>query len=398
MEDFEHFNEEENNSNEIKVLGVGGCGTNTVNYIFNEKKTTGVDFIVCNTDKQHLSASPVYESNKILLGKNTKKGLGAGTNPEVGANAAEESRDTIKLMLSGTEMLFITAGMGKGTGTGASPVIADIAKELDILTVAIVTIPFKNEGIGVNKRAKEGLENLKEKVDSLIVVNNQKFYTVYGDEPDITMPEIQAKADDVLANALLIISNIVTHNTRQNVDLKDVRTVLKNSGTCFIGYAEASGDNFAEDVVEGIFQYSRLLENNKIKGADKLIVQMISKRPLPVSKDKYITESIQKATGRVIEDTIYGRGENEEIKADIVLNVIARITKETPQEVQNKNLPSKNNSNAIKVHSLYSEKKKSITYEEYKKKYGKNFKPKKDSEKKIAQLLLPFDEDKGDNN
>ena len=232
------FDLPKNQSNVIKVIGVGGGGSNAINHMF-QLGIKGVDFVICNTDAQALENSTV--PNKIQLGVSLTEGLGAGANPEIGEQAAVESFDEIKNMLDvNTKMVFITAGMGGGTGTGAAPVIAKQAKEMDILTVGIVTIPFQFEGRMRNEQAQRGVEKLRSHVDSLIVINNNKLREVYG---NLGFKAGFSKADEVLATASRGIAEVITHHYTQNIDLRDAKTVLSNSGTAIMGSASASGAN-----------------------------------------------------------------------------------------------------------------------------------------------------------
>lgn len=227
------FDLPKNKSNVIKVIGVGGGGSNAINYMFRQG-IKGVDFVVSNTDAQALSESAV--PIKIQLGATLTEGLGAGANPEIGASAAKESVDDLQTLLTTqTKMVFITAGMGGGTGTGAAPIIAQMAKDLDILTVGIVTMPFQFEGKLRMDQAQIGLDNMKQAVDSLIVINNNKLREVYG---NLGFKAGFAKADEVLATAARGIAEVITHHYTQNIDLKDAKTVLTNSGTAIMGSGE----------------------------------------------------------------------------------------------------------------------------------------------------------------
>src|SRR5690606_24076298 len=231
----------------------------------------GVDFVICNTDAQALDNSPV--PNKIQLGVSLTEGLGAGANPDVGEQAAIESFDEIKRMLdTHTKMVFITAGMGGGTGTGAAPIIAKQAKEMDILTVGIVTIPFQFEGKMRNEQAQRGVEKLRAQVDSLIVINNNKLREVYG---NLGFKAGFSKADEVLATASRGIAEVITHHYTQNIDLRDAKTVLSNSGTAIMGSAVASGASRASDAITKALD-SPLLNDNKIKGAKNVLLLIVS--------------------------------------------------------------------------------------------------------------------------
>ncbi|HTO35390.1 MAG TPA: cell division protein FtsZ, partial [Flavobacterium sp.] len=264
------FDLPKNQSNVIKVIGVGGGGSNAINHMF-KQGIKGVDFVVCNTDSQALQNSPV--PNKIQLGINLTEGLGAGANPEVGQQSALESMEDIEKMLdSNTKMVFITAGMGGGTGTGAAPVIAQMAKEKDILTVGIVTIPFQFEGKIRYAQAMEGVKRLGKQVDSLIVINNNKLREVYG---NLGFKAGFSKADEVLSTASKGIAEVITHHYTQNIDLKDAKTVLSNSGTAIMGSAKAEGENRAKDVIMAALD-SPLLDDNKITGAKNVLLLVVS--------------------------------------------------------------------------------------------------------------------------
>ena len=264
------FDLPKNKSNVMKVMGVGGGGSNAVNYMY-KQGIKGVDFIVCNTDSQALEESPV--PNKIQLGVNLTEGLGAGANPEIGKLAALESYEELKNLLeTQTKMLFITAGMGGGTGTGAAPIIAEMAKEFDILTVGIVTIPFNFEGKNRELQAIKGLEKLKRSVDSLIIINNNKLREVYG---NLGFKEGFSKADEVLATAAKGVAQVITHHYTQNIDLKDAKTVLSNSGTAIMGSSTASGSNRANEAVIKALD-SPLLNDNKIEGSKNVLLLIIS--------------------------------------------------------------------------------------------------------------------------
>ncbi|MBX9808402.1 MAG: cell division protein FtsZ, partial [Flavobacteriaceae bacterium] len=260
------FDLPKNQSNVIKVIGVGGGGSNAINHMFRQG-IAGVDFVVCNTDSQALQTSPV--PNKIQLGVNLTEGLGAGAKPEVGQQAALESIEEIEKMLdANTKMVFITAGMGGGTGTGAAPVIAQLAKERGILTVGIVTIPFQFEGKNRSEQAMEGVERLRKQVDSLIVINNNKLREVYG---NLGFKAGFSKADEVLATASKGIAEVITNHLTMNIDLKDAKTVLSDSGTAIMGSFVASGVDRAKIAIQSALD-SPLLNDNKITGAKNVLL------------------------------------------------------------------------------------------------------------------------------
>lgn len=311
------FDLPKNQSNVIKVIGVGGGGSNAINHMF-KQGIKGVDFIVCNTDSQALQNSPV--PNKIQLGVGLTEGLGAGANPEVGQQSALESIDDIEKMLdTNTKMIFITAGMGGGTGTGAAPVIAQLAKERDILTVGIVTIPFQFEGKVRGEQALAGVERLRKQVDSLIVINNNKLREVYG---NLGFKAGFSKADEVLATASRGIAEVITHHYTQNIDLKDAKTVLSNSGTAIMGSAVASGDNRAKDAIVDALD-SPLLNDNKITGAKNVLLLIVSgTTEITIDEIGEINDHIQSEAGHNA-NIIMGVGEDEALGDSIAVTIIA---------------------------------------------------------------------------
>ncbi len=311
------FDLPKNQSNVIKVIGVGGGGSNAINHMF-KQGIKGVDFIVCNTDSQALQNSPV--PNKIQLGVGLTEGLGAGANPEVGQQSALESINDIEKMLdTNTKMIFITAGMGGGTGTGAAPVIAQLAKERDILTVGIVTIPFQFEGKVRSDQALAGVERLRKQVDSLIVINNNKLREVYG---NLGFKAGFSKADEVLATASRGIAEVITHHYTQNIDLKDAKTVLSNSGTAIMGSAMASGDNRAKDAIVDALD-SPLLNDNKITGAKNVLLLIVSgTNEITIDEIGEINDHIQTEAGYNA-NIIMGVGEDESLGDAIAVTIIA---------------------------------------------------------------------------
>ena len=311
------FDLPKNQSNVIKVIGVGGGGSNAINHMF-KQGIKGVDFIVCNTDSQALQNSPV--PNKIQLGINLTEGLGAGANPEVGQESAEESiLDIEKMLDSHTKMIFITAGMGGGTGTGAAPVIAKYAKERNILTVGIVTIPFQFEGKVREQQALLGVERLRAQVDSLIVINNNKLREVYG---NLGFKAGFSKADEVLATASRGIAEVITHHYTQNIDLRDAKTVLANSGTAIMGSAIASGDGRAKDAIVNALD-SPLLNDNKITGAKNVLLLIVSGgNEITIDEISEINEHIQTEAGHNA-NIIMGVGEDETLGDAIAVTIIA---------------------------------------------------------------------------
>ena len=311
------FDLPKNQSNVIKVIGVGGGGSNAINHMF-QQGIRGVDFVICNTDAQALQNSGV--PNKIQLGVNLTEGLGAGANPKVGEQSAVESYEEIKSMLdTNTKMVFITAGMGGGTGTGAAPIIAKMAKDLDILTVGIVTMPFQFEGKMRNEQAQKGIENLRSMVDSLIVINNNKLREVYG---NLGFKAGFSKADEVLSTAARGIAEVITHHYTQNIDLRDAKTVLSNSGTAIMGSATASGQNRAQDAIRKALD-SPLLNDNKITGAKNVLLLIVSGgHEITIDEIGEINDHIQDEAGYGA-NIIMGVGEDESLEESIAVTIIA---------------------------------------------------------------------------
>ena len=338
------FDLPKNQSNVIKVIGVGGGGSNAINHMFNQG-IKGVDFVICNTDSQALNSSGV--PNKIQLGVNLTEGLGAGANPEIGEKAAIESLDEIKAMLnSNTKMVFITAGMGGGTGTGAAPIIAKMAMELDILTVGIVTTPFQFEGKIRNSQAHSGIEKFRNVVDSLVVINNNKLREVYG---NLGFKAGFSKADEVLSTAARGIAEVITHHYTQNIDLRDAKTVLSNSGTAIMGASTAVGENRAKKAITNALD-SPLLNDNKISGAKNVLLLIVSgSQEITIDEIGEINDHIQAEAGHVA-NIIMGVGEDEALGESISVTIIA-----TGFDVNQQN--NINNIEPIKVvHALDEEK------------------------------------------
>ena len=313
------FQMPKNQSSQIKVMGIGGGGSNAVNYMF-EHGIKGVDFVICNTDAQALEASPV--PNKIQLGIDLTEGLGAGSNPDIGRGAAEESAERItELLDANTKMLFITAGMGGGTGTGAAPVIAEIAKDKGILTVGVVTIPFSTEGGNRRQYAEEGINQLKNYVDTLLVINNEKLIEVYG---DLTFTSAFAKANEVLNTATKGIAEVISQHLLVNIDLNDARKVLENSGTAVMGQAKVEGENRAiEAVIEALD--SPLLNDNDITGAQQVLLKIVTgdgEGEIKMSELSKIKNKIQEAAGRDV-NIIEGIGIDTDLGMSISVTVIA---------------------------------------------------------------------------
>jgi cell division protein FtsZ len=301
----------------IKVIGVGGGGSNAVNHMY-KQGIKDVEFVVCNTDNQALNASPV--PNKLQIGANLTEGLGCGANPEVGKNAALESKDQIREMLTGTKMVFITAGMGGGTGTGAAPVIAKIAKDMDILTVGIVTAPFSFEGKKKGSQAELGIEGLRQTCDTVLVILNDKLREIFG---NLSIGQAFAQADNILTTAAKSIAEIITLAGYVNVDFQDVRTVMLNAGAAVMGSAETRGENRARKAAEGALA-SPLLDNRDIMGAKKILLSIISGVEAELQMDELteITEYIQQQAGDEGE-MIFGHGVDPDLGDRIRVTVIA---------------------------------------------------------------------------
>jgi cell division protein FtsZ len=317
MSDILKFDLPKNQSSIIKVIGVGGGGSNAVTHMF-KQGIVGVDFIICNTDAQAMESSPV--PTKIQLGANLTSGLGAGAVPSVGRNAALENADDIRAILDkGTKMVFITAGLGGGTGTGAAPVIAQISKELDILTVGIVTIPFAFEGRKRKQYAEDGLQQLKKNVDALLIISNDKLRELCG---DLRLSEAFKKADNVLTTAAKGIAEIITVTGHINVDFEDVKTVMRNSGVAILGTGIASGEQRALKAIEEALS-SPLLDNNDIEGASNLLLY-ISSGTDEITMDEVteITDYIQGKTKSSAE-VIWGTGSDQNLGENISVTIIA---------------------------------------------------------------------------
>ena len=311
------FDLPKNQSNVIKVIGVGGGGSNAINHMF-KQGIKGVDFVICNTDSQALNNSGV--PNKIQLGVNLTEGLGAGANPEIGEQSAVESLEDIRTMLtSNTKMVFITAGMGGGTGTGAAPIIAKMAKEMDILTVGIVTMPFEFEGKIRNSQAHQGIEKFRKTVDSLVIINNNKLREVYG---NLGFKAGFSKADEVLSTAARGIAEVITHHYMQNIDLRDAKTVLSNSGTAIMGSSTSSGQNRAQEAITTALD-SPLLNDNKITGAKNVLLLIVSgSQEITIDEIGEINDYIQAEAGYGA-NIIMGVGEDDSLGEAISVTIIA---------------------------------------------------------------------------
>ena len=329
------FKAPKDRSSIIKVIGVGGGGNNALQHMY-ERGIHGVDFIVLNTDAQALDEHSV--SNKVQLGTRTTEGLGAGADPEVGEKAAIESMDDIREALGhNTKMVFITAGMGGGTGTGAAPVVAQVAKELGILTVAIVTLPFDFEGKRRLEQAYSGLEKLRENVDSLIIINNDRLAEQY---PDLDYEEAFSQANEVLTNAAKGMAEVITAPFKVNIDFRDAKTVLENSGTALMSIGIASGENRAEDAVKRALD-SPLLNDNKITGAKKVMLLILSgdEHKAKMNEIKFISSYIQnEAGGGNKADVIFGVGTEDGLGESIKVLVVA--TGFAPEHEKNTAIPA----------------------------------------------------------
>lgn len=301
----------------IKVIGVGGGGSNAVNHMYRQG-IKDVEFVVANTDVQALNSSPV--PNKLQLGVNLTEGLGCGANPEVGRAAAIESKEQIREMLMGTKMVFVTAGMGGGTGTGAAPVIAKIAKDMDILTVGIVTAPFSFEGKKKMAQAEQGIDAFRSSCDTVLVILNDKLREIYG---NLAIGQAFAEADSVLTTAAKGIAEIITLAGYVNVDFQDVRTVMLNAGAAVMGSAETRGDNRAVKAAQQALA-SPLLDNRDVMGAKKILLSIISGEAAELQMDELttITEYIQQQAGDEAE-VIFGHGVDSNLEDRIRVTVIA---------------------------------------------------------------------------
>jgi len=328
-----NFDLTESTGSIIKVIGVGGGGGNAVNHMYHQG-IRDVDFMVCNTDAQALINSPV--PYKVQLGSSLTEGRGAGNKPETGRDSAIENIEDVKKILRGnTKMVFITAGMGGGTGTGGAPVIAAAAKELGILTVGIVTIPFRNEGRRRIKQAVEGIAAMESHVDSLLVINNERIREMYGDSK---ISDAFAKADNILTTAAKGIAEIITVPGYINVDFADVETVMRNSGVALMGTGIASGVNRAVIAVEEALN-SPLLNNNDIMGAKNILLNITSgKEEITMDEIGDITDFVQEKAGNAA-DLIWGNGVDESLGDKISVTIIATgfSTSSIPEMVINRN-------------------------------------------------------------
>lgn len=308
----------------IKVIGVGGGGGNAVNHMYHQG-IKGVDFIVCNTDLQALEISPI--PNKIQLGPSLTEGRGAGSLPEIGKNAAVENIEEIRAYLAkDAKMVFVTAGMGGGTGTGAAPVIAQVAKEMGILTVGIVTVPFNFEGRKRRIQAEEGLEAMRRNVDTLLVINNERLREVTG---NLSIGEAFSQADDILATAARGIAEVIAVTGAINVDFNDVNTVMRDSGVAIMGSATAEGENRAIRAVEKALE-SPLLNDNDISGAEYVLLNITyGDNEVLMDEITEITDYIQDAAGSTA-DVIFGHAKDDSLGQKLSVTVIATGFKSSP--------------------------------------------------------------------
>ncbi len=308
----------------IKVLGVGGGGSNAVNHMYGQG-IKGVDFVVCNTDQQALDISPV--PTKIQIGADLTEGMGAGSEPEVGRNAAVEDIDQLKSILEkNTKMVFVTAGMGGGTGSGAAPVIAQTAREMDLLTVGIVTLPFSFEGKQRREQAEKGIEAMRDNVDSLLVICNDRLREMYG---DLNLSNAFAQADDVLSTAAKGIAEVITVTGKINVDFKDVNTVMRDSGVAILGSSIAEGEERAKQGVEKALS-SPLLNDNDISGASHVLLNITyGEKEVTMDEISDITDHIQDEAGSTA-NVIWGHGYDETLGEALSVTIIATGFKSSP--------------------------------------------------------------------
>ena len=317
MEMLENFEFEESNSAEIKIIGVGGGGGNALNHMY-KQGIRDVGYVICNTDAQAMENSPIR--SRVPLGTRLTEGRGAGNKPEVGRQAAEENIEDVKKTLEeNTKMVFITAGMGGGTGTGGAPVIAKACHEMGFLTVAIVTIPFRNEGRRRVKQAFDGIKELEKYVDSLLVINNERIREMYG---DFGISEAFSRADNILAAAARGIAEIITVPGYINVDFADVETVMRNSGMAVMGTGVATGETRAEEAIEAALN-SPLLNNNDIRGARNVLIHVTTgEHEMTMAELGQISDYIQSKSG-FDADLIWGNGRDENLDEELSVTVIA---------------------------------------------------------------------------
>lgn len=340
----------------IKVIGVGGGGSNAVNHMY-EQGIQGVDFYICNTDVQALTISPV--PNKIQIGADLTRGLGAGAKPEVGKSAALESKEQLRELLSdNTQMAFVTAGMGGGTGTGAAPVIAEIAKELGVLTVGIITMPFTFEGKPKKKRAELGIEELRKNCDTVLIILNNRLKDVYG---SLSMKDAFRHADDVLATAAKSIAEIITVSGTINVDFEDVRTVMTDSGVAVMGSAIAEGDNRALKAAEGALT-SPLLDDTDIFGAKYILLSIMvgDDDSFQFEELEEITDFVQDRAGEETE-IIFGQAVDASLGQAIGVTVIATGFENEKKNKKRESVESSSKKGGKKVNSEKADEKNEPT-------------------------------------
>jgi len=327
----------------IKVIGVGGGGSNAVNHMY-KQGIVGVDFAICNTDNQAMDLSPV--PSKIQLGPNLTEGMGAGSRPEVGKKACLESIEDIKSYLgNGCKMLFVTAGMGGGTGTGAAPIIAKAAKEMDILTVGIVTLPFSFEGKKRTTQGFEGLQELRQNVDTIIVISNDKLREIYG---NMSFSNAFSQADNILATAAKSIAEIITKAGLVNVDFEDVNTVMRDSGVAIMGIATADGENRARIAVDAALT-SPLLEDNNISGAKQILVNITyGSKEVTMDEITEITTFVQEEAGNG-SNLIWGANFDDTLGEKLSVTVIATGFEHGNIDPTHFNQPTQNKDKIIKV-------------------------------------------------
>lgn len=341
---------ENNGQARFTVFGVGGGGGNAVQNMV-EQQISGVKFVCANTDKQALDrmAAP----NKVQLGEQSTRGLGAGANPEVGRTAAEETRDTIRQHLEGTDMVFVTAGMGGGTGTGAAPVVAEVAKEIGILTVGVVTTPFEFEGRKRIKAAEQGIENLEKHVDSLIIIPNERLLEVYG---DISMKDAYKKADDVLLNAVRSIFDLVVNHGHINLDFADLKTAMSTRGYAMMGAGTGRGEKRAEQAAEMAIR-SPLLDNVNIKNAKGVLINITGGDDITLKETRAITNIVNQIVdveeGQIFYGTVFDPDARDEIRVTVIAT---GLTRNTEQPVVQQSAPvqqqHKTNSAAAATHDV----------------------------------------------
>ncbi|MGQ8336384.1 cell division protein FtsZ [Sunxiuqinia sp. A32] len=333
MEDILNFGLEQSKSSIIKVIGVGGGGCNAVNHML-EEGIEGVDFLICNTDAQAMRNSPV--PIKIQLGVTLTEGRGAGNMPQQGEQAAIENLEDIRLVLEGaTKMLFITAGLGGGTGTGAAPVIAELAREMDILTIAVVTVPSPAEGRRRFDQALEGVEKLKDQVDSLLVISNEKLHKIYGDLP---ASKAFKKADNILATAVKGVAEIITLHGNINIDYADVNTVMSQSKVFIMGTGISEGDGRAMDAVQAALE-SPLLDSNDIYGSKDILLNISSgSNEITMGEIGDIIEFLQEKAGQDA-NIIWGNGIDQKLGEKISVTIIATRFDKNPNSLLQKQEP-----------------------------------------------------------